>query len=273
MGYSGYVVCDCYQKGKTIDPPHKEYVRFDDDGLYIDIPSEIYDEDEDLGFNMEQEFFEWRNHACEHEDMEMADEWLFNACGIGNFYSFLEEQGGNKKFPVLTRYLPKSNDGILPSSEASAALQELLVLESNFTVKERVTLIEIKSGDVLATSSSDEPLFIECAYKHNFYVDRSGFFIVPNIYGKDRMKFELFRSVNFVQHSRGIGKYTYTDVSTGSSIECTHCLYPMRGLEPIVDYEFEIRYEPDYDWVHDIINSLKILAEASVKTSNPVHWC
>jgi len=86
------------------------------------------------------------------------------------------------------------------------------------------------------------------------------------------MKMELFRSTNFVQHSLGIGRYTYTDASTGSSIECSHCIYPMRGPEPIKDYEFEIRIEPEYDWIGEIINSLKILAEASQKTKNPIHW-
>ncbi|KAF0200138.1 MAG: hypothetical protein FD170_3733 [Bacteroidetes bacterium] len=273
MEYTGYVVCDCYQKGKTLDPPHKEYVRFDKKGLHIYIPKEIMKQEKKVGSEMEADFYKWKTNACEHEDMVLEEEYFSNSWGWSDFRTFINDSGGKLKFPVLTKYLPKTCGGILRASRANEILKELALLEALRPVRERVTLIEIKSGDVLATSSSDEPLFMSTAYKHNFYLDRSGFFIVPNIYGKDRMKFELFRSVNFVQHSRGIGKYTYTDVSTGSSIECTHCLYPMRGLEPIVDYEFEIRYEPDYDWVHDIINSLKILAEASVKTGNPVHWC
>lgn len=273
MGFSGYVVCDCYQKGKTIDPPHKEYVRFDKKGLHIYIPKVIRQTEEKIGSEMEVDFYKWKTNACEHEDMVLEEEFFSNSWGWLDFLTFINDSGGQLNFPVLTKYLPLVSRGIFRASLAPAILKELTILEALRPVKERVTLIEIRSGDVLATSSSDEPLFMTTAYKHNFYLDRSGFFIVPNIYGKDRMKFELFRSVNFVQHSQGIGKYTYTDVSTGSCIECTHCLYPMRGLEPIVDYEFEIRYEPDYDWVHDIINSLKILAEASVKTGNPIHWC
>lgn len=273
MGYSGYVVCDCYQQGKTIDPPHKEYVRFDRNGLDIYIPKEIMKKDKDIGSGIEEEFYKWKKSSCEHEDMILEYESFSNSWGWFDFRTFINDSGGLLKFPVLTKYLPVASEGVLRVSLARAILKELTLLEALRPVQERVTLIEIESGEVLASSSSDEPLFITTASKHNFYLDGSGFFIVPNIYDKDRMKMELFRSTNFVQHSLGIGKYTYTDIITGNKIECTHCLYPMRGHEPLVDYEFEIRYEPDYDWVHDIIHSLKILAEASVKTGNPVHWC
>jgi hypothetical protein len=272
MGYSGYVVCDCYQQGKTIDPPHKEYVRFDKNGLDIYIPKVIMKQGEEIGSVMEDEFCKWRKNACEHEDMILEYESFSNSWGWLDFRTFINDSGGQLKFPVLTKYLPVTSGGILRVSLAPAILKELALLEALRPVQERFTLIEIKSGDVIATSISDEPLFINCASKHNFYLDGSGFFIVPNIYGKDRMKMELFRSRNFIQHSNGIGNYRYTDLSTDNSIECTHCIYPMRGHEPMMDYEFEIRYEPDYDWVHEIINSLKILAKASVKTGNPVHW-
>jgi hypothetical protein len=272
MDYEAFVVCDCYQQGKTTDPPYKEYVRFDKKGLNIYIPKAIWKQDKEIGSGMEAEFYTWRMNACEHEDMELELEFFSSSWAWFDFMSFIKEAGGEKKFPVLIKYLPVASGGILRASLAPAILKELSLIDTLRTVKERFTFVEKESGDVLATSSSDEPLFIMCAYKHNFYLDKSGFFIVPNIYGKDRMKMELFRSTNFVQHSLGIGKYTYTDISTGCSIECTHCIYPMRGLEPIVDYEFEIRREPDYDWVDEIINSLKILAEASQKTKNPIHW-
>jgi hypothetical protein len=30
MSYSAYVICSCYKDGLTVDPPHKEYLVFDD---------------------------------------------------------------------------------------------------------------------------------------------------------------------------------------------------------------------------------------------------
>lgn len=272
MGCSGYVVCDCYQRGKTVDPPHKEYVRFDKEGLDIFVPKKIGKRDKEVKSRMEEEFYDWKTNSCEHEDMILEYESFPNSWGWFDFNTLLVEAGGKLKFPFLTKYLPVASGGILRASLAPAILKELALLEVLIPVQERVTLLEIETGDVIATSLCDKPFFINCASRHNFYVDGSGFFIVPNISGKDRMKTELFRSTNFVQQRMGIGKYTYTDVISGNSIECTHFLYPKCGPEPLYDYKFETRIEPECDWVQEIINSLKVLAEASVKTGNPVHW-
>lgn len=46
MSYSAYVICNCYQNGKTTDPPHKEFLRFDEEGLYLDIPNELWRKDQ-----------------------------------------------------------------------------------------------------------------------------------------------------------------------------------------------------------------------------------
>jgi hypothetical protein len=273
MGYSAYVICDCYQKGKTIDPPHKEYFRFDDEGMYLEIPDEIWDQDEETAFSLQKEFSQWLSNSCEHDDMEIAHERLYNACGSGSFYSFIGEEGGKKKFPVLTKYLPRLNGGILPASKAAAALHELEVLESNFTVNERVVLIETKSGVTLASTMSDKPFLVMAASMHCLFIDGDGFSVVPAEYWYDIKREVLMSSSRFIQHSIGIGQYRYTDINTGKSIVCTHNIYPMRGLEPIIDYEFSVVKEPYYEWEHSVIKALEKLAQASLKTGNPIHWC
>ncbi len=67
MSFSAYVICSCYQEGKTVDPPHK--------------------------------------------------------------------MGGAAQYPILAKYLPEANGGILPSEFAQQALDELLLFEKEIRLK------------------------------------------------------------------------------------------------------------------------------------------
>lgn len=66
MGYDAFVVCNCYQNKLTVPPPHEEYVKFDEDGLNLDIPSKLYDEDNERAHQMYVAFDDWQNKACNH---------------------------------------------------------------------------------------------------------------------------------------------------------------------------------------------------------------
>ncbi len=271
MSYHGYVHCNCYQTGKVADPPCKEFFRFDVGGMYLKIPSELYESDRERAFAMEREFTAWLDHSCEHRGMVICNEWLFNSSGCDLFYTCLGEKGREKNFPVLHKYLPRVNDGILPASMAKVALQELAALEKECTVRERVILAEKETGEQIASTLSGIPLFLMQANHHCFFLDADGVMVVPSENWYEPKKEILFCSRHFIQGQNFPGKHPFTDVKTGRSIQCTNNLYPLRGI-PETDHELIVYLEPDYDPGHVAILALKRLAVASLTTGNPIHW-
>lgn len=130
MSYSGYVICNCYMDGLTVDPPYKEFVRFDEDGLYLMVPEDIWEKNTEQALRMEAEFDDWKFTACEHEEMELAHEYLSNIIGMGSFRHVVNELGGKDRFPILSTYLPTVNGGILAAEFAKQLFGELTELEN-----------------------------------------------------------------------------------------------------------------------------------------------
>ena len=276
MSYSAYVICNCYKDGKTTEPPHKEFVRFDEDGLYLDIPDELWDKDEEKVYQMNDDFDEWKRTSCEHEEMELADEYLSNISGMGAFRHIVRELGGKDKFPILTEYLPTSNGGVLPSEFAQQALDELLLLEQEQTTEEKVVLTEKSTGSLKASVSSDTYwFFVFTAYNKNTYgIDKDGFFILENVKEKDEeLSYIMFRSNNFIQQTISKDRYKFIDIPSGESFECSVKLHPHEEVAT-EDYEFEVQTErvgitSEYEYM---IEPLKRLANASIVSGNPIHW-
>lgn len=218
MSYSAYVVCNCYKDGKTIEPPHKEYLRFDEEGLYLDIPSEIWAKDIEKVHQMDEDFNEWERTACEHEEMKLADEYLSNILGMMAFRYLVQELIGKDKLPILAQYLPTANGGILPSEFAQQALDELFLLEKEQTAEEKVMLIE-KSTGKLKTSVNSETyrFFVFTAYNRNTYgLDKDGFFILENVNKNgEEISYIVFRSNNFIQRTISKKYYKLIDIPSG----------------------------------------------------------
>ncbi len=101
MSYSAFVICNCFQKGKAIEPPRKEYVKFYEDGLYLDIPENLRKKDEQLVFQIDSDFDKWKNTACVHNEMELCYEYLSNNLGMGEFREVIKRLGCEKRFPNL----------------------------------------------------------------------------------------------------------------------------------------------------------------------------
>ena len=276
MSYSAYVVCECHKLGKTIEPPHKEFLRFDEEGLYLDIPDYLREKDEDAFFQMYSDFDEWERTACEHEEMKLADEYLSNISGMGAFRYVVNELGGEDKYPILTKYLPTANGGILPNEFAQQALEEITLLENEKTIEEKVLLIEKSTKSLIVSVSSDTyQLFIFTAQnKNNYGIDKDGFFIIENVKENDKiLSYVMFRSNNFIQKVISKDTYKFTDKESDTSFECSASLYSIEG-EGTIDYEFEITKEKvgiaeEYDYM---IVPLKKLLNASIISGNPIHW-
>lgn len=276
MSYSAYVICNCYKDGKTTEPPHKEFLKFDEDGLYLDIPSERWEKDEEKVYQMCADFDEWKRTACEHEEMELADEYLSNISGMGAFRHIVSELGGKSKFPILTEYLPTVNGGILPSEYAQQALGELFLLEKEQSIEEKVVLTEKSTGSLKASVSTDTYwFFVFTAYNKNTYgIDKDGFFILENVKEKgEEVSYIMFRSNNFIQQTISKERYKFIDISSGECYECSVKLHPNED-EAKDDYEFEVQTERvgitnEYEYM---IEPLKRLAKASIVSGNPIHW-
>lgn len=242
MSFSAFVVCNCFQNGKTEKPPHEEYVKFDDDGLYLDIPNEIWKQDEDKVFQMDSEFEKWKNNSCEHEEMELCYEHLSNNLGMADFRSIVKTLGGDKKYPTLTKYLPTANGGILPAESANNALQELLELEKEEHQEEKVILIENSTNELKASVNAETYLiFVFTAYnKYNYGIDNDGFFILENIEenGKE-VSYVVFRSKSFRQRQISKEEFRFIDNKTNNSFFCSVSLHSDEE-NPQEVYEFSI---------------------------------
>lgn len=276
MSYSAFVNCSCYKDGKTTEPPHKKYLHIDEEGINLEPPRYLFDRDKKRVFKMKQEFDTWKRTACVHENMEAADEYLSNGSGMGAFRHLINELGGKKKYPVLIKYLPTSNDGTLPAKLAEKALRELEKLENETSLEELVILKEKSTGMVKATCSTTTYFIFGFIpfNKFNYCIDKDGFFILENVKEKKReVSYIKFRSKNFIQQKIGKKKYKFVDLSSGEHFECVGKLYPDEE-EPTAEYEFLVTTQKatiaeEYQY---IIDPLKRLAKASVQTGNPIIW-
>lgn len=274
MSYSAYVVCDCFREGKTTPPPHQKYLRFDEDGLYIDIPDELWSESE--AAQMESEFNNWKDTACEHDEMDFAFESLCNNYGMVAFRHIIRTYGGQEKFPILSDYLPSANGGVLPSNFAEQALDELLLLEQETSYEEKIILNEKESKDVLASINADTHHFlVYSAYnKYAYGIDGEGFFILENKNNKN-ITSVIFRSNHFIQKHIRSNHYQFIDIASGKYFECNTKLYPNEEKNISKhQYEFSVQREKvdiasEYSY---IIEPLKRLLKASIITNNPIHW-
>lgn len=272
MSFSAYVVCDCYQKGKIPPPPHKEFFKFDENGIYLDIPEEHCEN----ASEMYEEFDNWKMNACEHEDMELISESLCTNLGMFLFREFVQVVGGEKKYPILTKYLPEANGGILPAEFAKQALDELLRLEQEPYEEEETQLRENESNDLLAFTRSDRNFpFIYTAYmEYVFLIDKEGFHILHNVQeGDETIPYIAFQSKKFIQHPLSEDQFLYVDMETGDSFESSTSIYPI-GETPTKDYVIKVVSEilKPAERYSFLIESLKKLLEASMQTGNPIHW-
>ena len=277
MSYSAFVVCNCYQKGKTAEPPHKEYIKFDEDGLYLDIPNGLWDKNQKKVLQMDSDFDNWKNNACEHEEMELCYEYLSNTLGMGEFREVIERLGGKEKFPILSKFLPNANGGTLPAEYAPKALKEIDEFEKQKLDENRILLFEISTNELKASINAETYLiFVFTAYnKNNYGIDKDGFFILENIKENGQeASYVVFRSKSFVQKYISKDKFQFIDKKTNNSFMCNVGLHPHES-NPKEEYEFlikenTVKITDEYKYMTE---PLKKLTKASIESGNPIHWC
>ncbi|MDF7810266.1 hypothetical protein [Hymenobacter sp. YC55] len=142
MGYAAIVRCNCYRDGLTTEPPHKEYVQVDEEGVYINLDELGLTKTTRLAWYLE--FDSWQMKACIHPDMHYAYEHLQNISGMANFRSTLAKLNAPRRFQALNQYLPVANSGALPIEHAATALQEINALSMEYIMAfESTKLVQV----------------------------------------------------------------------------------------------------------------------------------
>src|SRR5687768_1135549 len=119
MGLGGFVRCRCWQDGKVTPPAAlADLIVFDDGDLSLSVSWESNP-------TLNNDLYEWiYSSPCPHEDMAQTHEAVGNWAAYRAFQRELTTLGPHH-FPTLQAELPNSNDGMTPSSSATAALSEL----------------------------------------------------------------------------------------------------------------------------------------------------
>jgi hypothetical protein len=278
MNLSAYVNCDCYVKGKTSEPPNREYVRVSDQGLYLDVTGELLESDK--GEKMLDDFIKWKRTACEHSDMKIMEKEVCSSAEMSEFKSIFKTPFLDHNYPTLFKNLPQHSQGKIPANEVEDVMEELISLEEHLNKVKRVTLREKKSSDVIASVNSNTYFhFGFTGYNtHSYGIDRFGFFIVENIKednGAIVMK-EKFRSLDLSQNEISPTLYVFTDLESGKTFECSMKINPVLfKTEPEPTY-FEFKVESSektvYELFEPLIVNLDYLLDAAIKTKNSVMW-
>jgi hypothetical protein len=272
MSYSAFVHCTCYQGGKTSPPPYEDYVKFDDDGIDIHIPDALTDDNEDLFYKMYGEFQDWKFNACPHEDMEYCLEHLCNISGMADFRSFINQ---NDNFPILTQVLPTANGGIVPSHLAPVLLKELELLENQKSFVNKIYLIQKNNNQIKAICDEDNFTIFAFFENYKYGIDANGFFMLrTEIENEVEVHYEVFRSKYFsIRKSNFSGDIVIVDEKTAGKYRGGMVLTNPGENSERVYYIVEKRQVETNNYYQYLIEPLKKLAQASLETGNPIHWC
>ncbi len=270
MGYNAFVHCNCYKDGKTSIPPYKKFVRYNEEtGLYLDIPHKVKKYND--AYEMENAFWNWKKNACPHDDMELVSVRLCNVSGMAEFEYAIEQKGGKHKYPILTKYLPGSNDGIVPSAYAYDMLNEIYLFENEKTEEDKLILFEKTTNSYVSSMFLNvENEFIK--YEENIYfLLYEDAFTITQLRDLKNHKI-VFQSKNFTQTKISEFSYNFTDKETGKNFVTNFPLYETDDLNTL---EFAFKKETllfTYEYNY-MIKALKQLINASIETGNPICWC
>lgn len=272
MGFDAFVKCNCYEEGKTSQPPcSKELIEMDKlYGLSINISYDNYPQ-------KVIEFDKWiHNAACQHQDMEVCSEHLANISGMTAFRTVISELGEDK-YPILSGNLPKVNGGYLPIELVDSFEYELYNIMQEYTSENIVVLMETTHNNrTHSTNLNYNKVFAFEGKKNLTYtLSKDGVKIIKD---KRLLGFEfkntVFHSKKFTQEKVGNGKYLLTDLKTKATFESGIILYADNEIErkqleyEVIEKQALISEEYEY-----IITPLLKLIKASRETGNPIVWC
>ena len=263
MAYFGRVSCNCYRDGKTSDPPYKEYLDEDVEWHGLDIPNHI---DSETAHQMRNEFREWQKTACEHDGMDFIDVSVGNIYVVNDFRFLLDNNGGNKKFPVLMEYFPNYPGASIPVQYAQDALREIELLES--LPLETVACLKRKGrAGFMWRENIKRVVPFAFGKGHCYAVGEYGFCIVNDV---DDNYYIRFSSYDFTQQKINEDEYLFTDKTSNAQYTCCMDADSSDPKETFKEFEvitttIEVKEKHDH-----ILTALKKLLHASIQTNNRV---
>lgn len=284
MGLDAFVRCRCFEEGKLKPGP----IPFED--LYIDdedhICSKFLDQKlEELGSDLflerygdlESDFLDWIDNACEHEYGEICSESVGNFCGVLNIYADLSSDEGESKYPLLNNMLPSINDGLYPVEKAQPTLNELDRFIEEHAKVQGYQLIDEETHKVIFSRAFDDGFCMYCDGNINY-----GF-------AKDKMYFhqnklsQSYQTDHFYQIPADDYKQTqkvvvYCDDPNNCE---SNFRMTLRGpidikLDNSVLRSFSVQKatldfkETSHFWR---LNKIRNLLIASIETKHPIIWC
>jgi hypothetical protein len=253
MGLDAYVRCTCFDEGKTTPFERPDLLGVGEDGEFgLLVPWEDHKE-------LFDRYWEWRQTACEHPDMDVASERISNWAGYREFQEALGRLGWDS-FPTLRDELPEGNGGAMFPISATKALGELDLFEREQVGSEKTVLVDSDSGELQHTYiACSRGVFLFAGSKGlDAGFDPAGFFLRRREEDGDA---ELFRAMRVEVTGtqivdRDLGTSFPFDVGWGT------------GRRFHVEQRITTRGEFDY-----ILRPLRTVFRASVATGNPVIWC
>jgi hypothetical protein len=284
MGLDASVMCNCFRDGKITPPPFPlEWLALDAEG-YINLKD---------GFNSDENWskqYVWQKSCCEHEDMNFVSERISNWTGCRQFQEALEELGW-QYFPVLQEELPNANGGKTSSEASAKALQELDAFVSTGEIGTKTVLVDSATGEGLYeyVAAYDGIFILDGTRGINVGIGEFDFFAVDAKSRKD-----LFRATRIRQFNKSGKKVSgdsdeliWEDLDTGKLFESGIAIHGEQtpwedGNWEKPDGRCNFKYpsafhvERQKRLVSDfafIVQALRTVFQASIKTGNPVRWC
>lgn len=284
MGLDAFVRCRCFEERKLKPGP----IPFED--LYIDdeefICSKLLDQKrkelsseqfEELYGDLERDFVDWMDNACEHEYGEICSERVGNFCGLLSIGAVLSSDEGESKYPLLNTMLPDGNGGFYPVEKAQPTLDELDRFIEEHSKIPGYQLVDEETHKVLFSCAVDDGFCMYCDGNINY-----GF-------AKDKMYFhqnklsQSYQTDHFYQIPADDYKQTqkvvvYCDDPNNCE---SNFRMTLRGpidikLDNSVLRSFSVQKaildfkETGHFWR---LNKIRNLLVASIETQHPICWC
>ena len=284
MGLDAFVRCRCFEEGKLKPGP----IPLED--LYIDdedyISSKFLDQKrEELGSklfwerygDLECDFRDWKDSACEHKYGEICSENVGNFCGLLCIGAVLSSDEGETKYPLLNTMLPDSNDGLYPVEKAQPTLDELDRFIEEHSKIPGYQLIDEETHKVISSCAVDDDF---CMYRDG-YIDYG--FVEDKVYFYLRELPQPFYVDHFCQapaddykQTQKVIVFCYDPNNYASNFNMSLPGPIDSELDNSVLRSFSVQKttldfkETGHFWR---LNKIRNLLVASIETKHPIVWC
>ena len=265
MGYDAYVRCNCFEKGKVKPFRYLKYVKACPEWLELELPEEIKNQKK-LSDEIENDFYDWCNTACEHEYMEYYSERLCNISGMAWLKSCLDWLNVNNEFSTLRNQLPESNDDFMPIEYNNSFIKEFETF-----LKNKITLYRL-----ISAKKDSYPYYFYYGIKENedyLLCEKNGekLYSHNGVFRIEKDNKIVFQSSKFTVDRIINRRFIFTDKNKKAE---TTVFFDLRlfekGNRHTLSYEketFDMRVE--FQHLYDIFINL---ANASKITGNPICW-